>query len=178
VVLIIMDYPVIIRGGVVMDWKSLLIGLGIGLFISLVVLFWQLAKRSKDKATHKAESEKLRNMLNDRMDLESTGLSNLKVELEKLRKENENLRVTVNTLSQKPGRKEVQRLQVYQDAIDKLIISSPGFGAAWHTSLKDAETEMDRTYSGALPFFRKVIPQKSAAPTIDLVDADRSDPKN
>ncbi|MGX8677873.1 MAG: hypothetical protein ACQGQO_02040 [Sphaerochaetaceae bacterium] len=158
-----------------MDWKSFLIGLAVGAVIALVALFWQLAKRSKEKSVHKAETEKLRTMLNDRMDLESNGLSSLKVELEKLRKENENLRVTVNSLSQKPGRKEVQRLQVYQDAVDKLIISSPGFGAAWHTSLKEAESEMDKTYAGTLPFFKKVIPQKSAAPTIDLVEADRND---
>lgn len=158
-----------------MDMNSILIGLGIGLFIAIVVFFWQFSKRSKEKGENKVQIDKLKTMLNDRMDLESTGLSNLKIELEKLRKENENLRVTVNTLSQKPGRKEVQRLQVYQDAIDKLIISSPGFGAAWHTSLQEAENEMNKTYTGGLPFFRKVIPQKSAAPVIDLVEAEKTE---
>lgn len=150
-----------------------LIGLAIGLFISIVVFFWQLAKRNKEKSESKSQVEKLRGMLNDRMDLESNGLSSLKIELEKLRKENENLRVSINTLSQKPGRKEVQRLQTYQEAIDKLIISSPGFGAAWHTSLKEAEAELEKTYTGVLPFFKKVIPQKSSAPVIDLAESDK-----
>lgn len=155
-----------------MDWKSLLAGLGAGLLGALVVLFWQLARRGREKAAHKAETARLKEMLNDRMDLESTGLSSLKVELERLRKENENLRLTVAALSQKPGRKEVQRLQVYQEAIDKLTVSSPGFGAAWQTCLKEAEADMERTYTGGLPFFRKLVPQKRAsAPQLeDLID--------
>jgi hypothetical protein len=59
------------------------------------------------------------------MDIEAEGLSKLKAENESLKKANENLRITVNTYSQKPGRKEISRLQVYQLAVDRLTINSP-----------------------------------------------------
>lgn len=153
-------------------YQYVLIGFGIGLVLTIFVLFWQVSKRRRAISEANAKVEKLKTMLNDRMDLESSGLAGLKVELEKLRKENENLRISLNSLAQKPGRKEVQRLQVYQDAVDRLMISSPGFGAAWQTSLKEAEAELEKSYLGAIPFIRRVIPQKSSAPVIDLAEDD------
>jgi len=147
--------------------KFLLIGLGCGIFLALVVYFWQLSKRRTDKKKSETEVKKYKNMLADRMDLESDGISGLKIELEKLRKENENLRITNSNLLLKPGRKEVQRLQVYQTAIDRLVINSPGFGAAWQSALKESEAEFEQTYSGAKPFFKKILPHRTNPKLID-----------
>lgn len=154
--------------------KSLFIGLGIGLFVAIVVYIWQWTKINKTKKASKEEIKRYKDMLADRMDIESEGLNKLKIELEKLRQENENLRVTNSALAQKPGRAEVQRLQVYQDAIEKLMISSPGFGSAWHTCLKEAENDLEQTKSGFLPFIRKAIPQRSTSlPKIEVIDDKR-----
>ena len=94
----------------------------------------------------------------------------LKSENEKLKKENENLRISIQTYSQKPGRKELQRLQVYQTAVDRLIINSPGFGAAWQAALKDSEIEFEKTYIGVQPFIKKLIPMKTDAAVIKEID--------
>lgn len=136
--------------------KSFLIGLGIGLLVALIVYIW--LKISKKKAVKKLEK-----MLSSRMDLESTGLETLKKELDELKKQNENLRITNASLSQKPGRAEVQRLQVYQKAVDRLVLNAPGFGPAWQSALADTEEEFKEIYNGAKPFWKKVIPETGSA---------------
>ena len=155
-----------------MNFKDMLIGLGIGLVIALIVYIWQRIGRSDSEKKSRAEIARLKNMLADRMDIESEGLKKLKVENEDLKKANENLRITNAALSQKPGRAEVQRLQIYQQAVDRLVINSPGFGAAWQSALKESEEEFAKTYTGTQAFWKKILPGKTNAKLIqsDVVD--------
>ena len=155
-----------------MDIKTLLIGLGIGLVIALIVYIWQKIGRSDAEKKSKKEIARLKGLLADRMDIESEGLKKLKVENEDLKKANENLRITNAALSQKPGRAEVQRLQIYQQAVDRLVINSPGFGAAWQSALKESEEEFAKTYTGTQAFWKKILPGKTNAKLIqsDVVD--------
>ena len=150
--------------------EQLLIGLGSGLLVALIVFMIMTIKLNNVKSNAKAETSKLKSMITDRMEIESEGVSKLKNENEKLRKENENLRISIQIYSQKPGRKELQRLQVYQTAVDRLIINSPGFGAAWQAALKDSEAEFEKTYIGVQPFIRKLIPMKTDATVIKEID--------
>ena len=147
-----------------------LIGLGSGLVLALIVFMIMEIKLRSVKSTAKADNDKLKSMLTDRMEIESDGITRLKSENEKLKKENENLRISIQTYAQKPGRKELQRLQVYQTAVDRLIINSPGFGAAWQAALKDSEIEFEKTYIGVQPFIKKLIPMKTDAAVIKEID--------
>ena len=147
-----------------------LIGLGSGLLLALIVFMIMEIKLRSVKSTAKADNDKLKSMLTDRMEIESEGITRLKSENEKLKKENENLRISIQTYAQKPGRKELQRLQVYQTAVDRLIINSPGFGAAWQAALKDSEIEFEKTYIGVQPFIKKLIPIKTDAAVIKEID--------
>ena len=147
-----------------------LIGLGSGLLLALIVFMIMEIKLRSIKSTAKADNDKLKSMLTDRMEIESEGITRLKSENEKLKKENENLRISIQTYAQKPGRKELQRLQVYQTAVDRLIINSPGFGAAWQAALKDSEIEFEKTYIGVQPFIKKLIPMKTDAAVIKEID--------
>ena len=140
-----------------------LIGFGVGLVIALVVYIWQFAARKDKEKIHLTEIASLRKMLTDRMDLEAEGLNKLKLENEDLKKKNENLRITNTALMQKPGRQEVQRLHIYQTAVDRLTINAPGFGQAWQSALKESEEEFNEIYSGSIPFWKKVIPGKTNA---------------
>lgn len=152
--------------------KEVLIGLGSGLVIALIVYIWQRIARNDADRKNKAEITRLKNMLADRMDLESEGLNKLKAENEELKKANENLRITNANLMNKPGRAEVQRLHIYQQAVDRLVINSPGFGAAWQSALKESEDEFAKTYTGTQAFWKKVLPGKTNAKLIsqDVVD--------
>lgn len=142
--------------------ENIIIGVAIGFIPMLVVLIVQYSKHATKAKEHKQEIARLRSMLTDRMDLESDGLSKLKGENADLKAQNENLRISLRTYAQKPGRKEVSRLHVYQQAADRLTINSPGFGAAWQAALKESEDEFEKTFYGIQPFIRRVIPLKSS----------------
>lgn len=143
--------------------QNFLIGLGVGVVLAIVLVVAMSVKRHKEILASTKETERLKRMLTDRMDLESDGLAKLKEQIEDLKKQNENLRITVNTYAQKPGRKEVSRLHVYQLAVDRLTINSPGFGAAWQAALKESEAEFQKTYVGVQPFIKRLIPIKTDA---------------
>ena len=101
-------------------------------------------------------------MLSDRMDIESEGLRTLKEENAELKKQNENLRITLNTLSRNRAQGG-NRLQVYQLAVDRLTINSPGFGPAWQAALKESEEEFQKNLTGATAFIKRLIPVKTEA---------------
>ena len=143
--------------------QNFLIGLGIGVVLAIVLVVVMSVNRHKEMLQEKTENARLRRMLNDRMDLESDGLSKLKDDYEEIKKQNENLRISINTYSQKPNRKEIARLHVYQLAVDRLTINSPGFGAAWQAALKEGEDEFQKTYVGVQPFIKRLIPMKTDA---------------
>ena len=143
--------------------QNFLIGLGIGVVLAIVLVVVMSLNRHKEMLQQKQETERLRRMLNDRMDLESDGLAKLKEDNEELKKQNENMRISLNTYSQKPNRKEMARLHVYHLAVDRLTINSPGFGAAWQAALKESEEEFQKTYVGVQPFIKRLIPMKTDA---------------
>ena len=149
------------------NFKYLLLGFVIGIFIAFVVWVVMAFKRRSIKKNAEAEIKKYKDMLSQRMELESDGMSKLRAENESLKSANENLRISVQTLSQKPGKREIARLQVYQTAVDRLTINSPGFGPAWQAALKESEEEFSKTLSGSVPFIRKFIPNKTDAQLIE-----------
>jgi predicted small secreted protein len=142
------------------------IGLGIGAALALVVLIGMIAKGHKKTSEYKEELTKLKKVLVNRMDIESDGLNNLKKELAEVKQQNENLRISISTYSQKPGKKETTRLHIYQLAADRLMINAPGFASAWQTAIKQSETEFNRAFTGDIAFVRKVIPVKTDAQII------------
>ncbi len=157
------------------SWKDFFIGLGSGCAVALIIWLVYVFRLHLEKKRGKAEKDKLKEMLTSRMEIESDGVNRLKTENEELRRYNENLRVSLQTMSQKPGRKEVERLQVYQKAVDRLTINSPGFGAAWQAALKESEEEFSKTYSGVIPFIRRVIPGRTNAQLMDAEDVNSTE---
>lgn len=157
------------------SWKDFFIGLGSGCIVALIVWFVYIMKLHLAKKKGENDVKKLKDMLTSRMEIESDGITKLKNENEELKRFNENLRISLQTMSQKPGRKEIERLQVYQKAVDRLTINSPGFGAAWQAALKESEEEFSRTYSGVIPFIRRVIPGKTNAQLMDAEDVSSSE---
>ena len=145
-------------------------GLGAGLLIAALVAFYFSMKIGKLNDEKNKEIQKYKNMLSDRMELEAEGLKKVKDENEELKKVNENLRVSLMALRDKPGRKEMQRLQVLQKAADRLTLNSPGFGPVWQAALKESEEEFQKVYSGFIPFIKRHIPRPTDAEVIDVQD--------
>lgn len=134
------------------NW-GLLIGLGVGLAVALYFWFaaW-LRRRSLVK-----EVGSLKEHLHRQMEINAKGSDSQQKELEKLRQQNENLRITNATLKQKPGRAEVEMLATYERALRVMNTKAPGFAPAWEQAMKDAEAEVAATDSGLMPLIRKAL---------------------
>ena len=147
--------------------QQFFIGLGIGIAIAAVVALYFSVRVGKVRKEKEAEVQKYKTMLSDRMELESDGLRKVKEENEELRKANENLRVSLLVMREKPGRKEVQKLQIMQKAVDRLTLNSPGFATAWQVAMHDSEEEFQRMYSGIVPFIKRHIAGRSEAQLVE-----------
>ncbi len=141
---------------------NFLIGLACGIAVAIITAIYFGAKLSSLRKEKKTEVEKYKNMLSERMELESAGLNKIKAENEELKKTNENLRVSLLAMREKPGRKELERLQVMQTAADRLVLNSPGFAPVWQAALKDSEEEFRKMYSGLVPFLKRHVPLKTS----------------
>lgn len=130
------------------------IGIGIGLLITLLVWISKVRVRS----SLRQEIEDLKKQLYTQMSINAKGYGELTKDLESLRKENENLRMTIATLSNKPGRAELRTLHTWDKAIRTLNLKLPGFAPAWELAIMEATKEVEETNSGVKALVRKVFP--------------------
>jgi len=131
-----------------------LIGLAIGLVLLVIMYIREQIKRGKQGR----QIKDLKKHLQQKLEIEADALDHKKKELEKLRKENENLRISLQSLAQKPGRREVINLQVYQKAISIVSEVAQGFAPMWQKALREAEQEVEAIEAGKQPFIKKIIP--------------------
>jgi hypothetical protein len=103
------------------------------------------------------EIKRLKELLHTKLEIEARAHRGLNQELEDLRKQNENLRITVQSLQQKPDRAELRQLYVYDAALRALLVRAPGFGAAWQVALEDAEQTVVATDTGVAAFVRRAL---------------------
>jgi len=134
--------------------KPFAIGLYIGLFIALVIFIRE--KIIQRRLTREIQNLKLH--IQTKLEIESENNERRKRELDELKKQNENLRITLQNYLEKPGRKELRQLHIYQKAIEILTMKAPGFAQSWQSALKESEAEMGRIELGILPFFKRLIP--------------------
>ena len=128
-------------------------GLCCGLIVALAAV---IEGRLRSRGIHK-ELELLKKHLYTQMEINIKGAGAMKDELEDLRKQNENLRITVSSLKDKPGRPEIRVLHIYDKAVRLMNERAPGFAPAWESCIKEAEGEVIKTETGLLPFIKKVF---------------------
>ncbi len=130
------------------------------LFIIMgVVVGWILSyvKSRFEVIRYKREIKDFKEHLNRQMQITNQGNRNLEDELEKLKKQNENLRISVQTLGQKPGRAELRLLNIYDGALRKMMLKAPGFSSAWEVALQEAEKEYEENEKGIKSIIKKVF---------------------
>ena len=106
---------------------------------------------------HKKELKEYKEHLDRQMKITDAGNTTLVTELEKLKTENENLRISVKSLGQKPGRAELRLLNIYDAALRKMMSQAPGFSTAWENSLQEAEREYEANETGLKSIVGKVF---------------------
>jgi hypothetical protein len=142
--------------------QSQLTFLGYGVLIGLAVAFWIALSAWNRRRAIEAELRRLRQHLQDQMEITHEGAQQRKLELERLRQENENLRVTLKAWQQKPDRRELRMLQVYDHALHQLLSNAPGFSPHWENALQDAEQRVAQIDSGIVAFARRLVLPLSA----------------
>ncbi|HIP21262.1 MAG TPA: DUF1049 domain-containing protein [Sulfurimonas sp.] len=125
-------------------------GIVIGWFLSFIKSRFEVAK-------YKKEIKEYKEHLNRQMKITNEGSKVQEDELKKLKKENENLRISVQTLGQKPGRAELRLLNIYDQAIRKMQMRAPGFSSAWEMSLQEAESEYEANERGFKSIIKRVF---------------------
>ena len=132
----------------------LVVGIVIGSLITSIKGYF----KSK---THNKEIAELKDHMNTHLKITGEGHKKLTDDYEHLKVENENLRISVKTLGQKPGNAEIRLLNIYDSAIRKILLSAPGFSAAWELALSESEREYEESEKGFKSIFNKVLGRSS-----------------
>ena len=125
-----------------------------GLSIGLVIAFFvKVSAWFKRRSLEKENASLLRNHIL----MHDTGHKTLNAELEVLKKQNENLRVTVATLKTKTEKADLRTLHIYDKAIRLMIVRAPGFAPVWESTLTEAEVEMQQVDTGVVAWIKRTI---------------------
>ena len=129
-------------------------GLLLGFFVcSVVYVRGWLRRRELSR-----EISNLKSHLHTKLEIDSADNEKRKQELIALRQERDNLRITVQSLNQKPGRKEIRQFYIYQTALDIMFEKAPGFAPAWQITLKEAERLFEKSEQGVVPLLKRLVP--------------------
>jgi len=129
---------------------TILGGVAIGWVLSYLKSLLTLRKHKKEFSEYKAHLER-------QMKITDSGSRQMMEEMEVLKKDNENLRISVKTLGQKPGRAELRQFHIYDNALRKMMLQAPGFSGAWENSLQEAEREYEDNEAGFKNIMGKVF---------------------
>jgi hypothetical protein len=154
-----------------MDWNAIIKstftwGLALGL------LFFVLSAWGHFKT--KNEFRRYRKHLSDKLDLDAAQLESIKKEKESLLKENENLRLRIGMLAEKPDAKIARDLEILARAEKRMVLRAPGFAPAWEAAKSEAADEVAHEEMGkSLPkrFFNRLFGNAS----LKLLDSAQSE---
>ncbi len=141
-------------------------GLAVGLLVA--AFFWwngMTAKRGikRDLKRLTAEHRELQGHLNTTMKISASGNDQLQKELTAVKAQNENLRVSLSTLQQKPGRAEIRHLHVLEGAVRRMREQAPGFASVWEQAVRQSTQDEEAAESGFSKLVRKVLPSSETA---------------
>ena len=136
-------------------------GLGLGLLLTAFV--WKsglTARKTQQRELKRLQNEgrELQGHLNTQLRINASGTESLETDLKDLREPNENLRVNIASLQNKPGRAEARQLQITENAVRIMREQAPGFAPAWEQALQRAESDHEAGEGGLKKLMRKVIP--------------------
>lgn len=128
-------------------------GLALGLVFTVLALYHVLRL--------KGEIKRFKRHLSDRLEIEAESVQKKTGELDRLKKENENLRVKIASLNDFPERRLERDLEIYARAEKRMVIAVPGFAGPWENAKSEALAEIQGEEAGqSLPkrVFARLFP--------------------
>jgi len=129
-----------------------------GFFVGLILCILIYIRGFLRRRELTKEIARLRGHLHTKLEIDSAENERRKKEMEKLKRERDNLRITVQSLNQKPGRKEIRQYFLYQTALDMMFEKAPGFAPAWQITLREAEKLFEKSEKGVVPLLKRLMP--------------------
>ena len=128
-------------------------GLALGLLFCVIIYIRGFIRRNELSK----EVNRLRSHLHTKLEIDSSENERRRSEKASLARA-DNLRITVQSLNQKPGRKEIRQYFIYQTALDIMFEKAPGFAPAWQITLKEAEGLFEKSEKGVVPLLKRLMP--------------------
>lgn len=120
----------------------------------------------------KRELKRLKAHLSDKLEIEAENMSEMKKKIDGLRKENENLRLKINSGRAQDSLQSLEReLEIYVRAEKAMVVNAPGFAQAWEGAKESALSEVEAEEAGkSFPrrMFKKFF--KSGATNAEVVE--------
>ena len=120
------------------------LGLGIGAVLGLLGIGFALMRLFDTKS----EVRRLKRHLSDKLELEAEATNRLRLDLQELKQNNENLRIKVANLNQYPDKRLQRELEIYARAERFMVTSSPGFPAVWEEAKRSALSGLEQEETG------------------------------
>ncbi len=136
-------------------------GLALGLLIAGFILKNAIGAKmqlKRELKTMKEEMTVLQTHLNTQLKITASGNESLTKEVETLKSQNENLRVNLAALQNKPDKSEQRQFRMQEMAISTMREQAPGFAGAWEKAMKQADADMESAETGFTKLMRKVVP--------------------
>ena len=149
-----MDFQEIIKNPFV--W-----GLALGLLVAAFILKNAISSKLQFKREIRrieGEMRDLQSHLNTQMKITATGSESLTKQVDELKIQNENLRVNLAALQNKPDKAEQRQFRLQEMAVGAMREQAPGFAGAWEKAMRQAEAEMNSAENGFTKLMRKVVP--------------------
>ncbi len=97
----------------------------------------------------RTEVARQKRFLGEKLQFDAENWGSLKLEAERLRGENENLRAKIADLSRTPAGRAGQELDILLRAERAMILSAPGFASAWELAKSKAAEELAQEATGS-----------------------------
>lgn len=133
--------------------RPFFIALYIGLLFSIVIFIREKAHERKLKK----ENVKLKEHIQTKLEIEAETNERVRKDIEELKRQNENLRISLHALDVKPGRSEIKQLHIYQKVVEILTEKVPGFAQSWQSTIRDVQEDMRKIDLGRIPIVRRLL---------------------
>jgi len=95
------------------------------------------------------ELKRLKGHLSDKLELDAEKLTGMKDEITDLKKQNDNLRIKINTARVQDDAQAMEHeLEIYARAEKAMVMNAPGFAQVWEKAKENAFTELEEEEQG------------------------------